>query len=217
MIQATTTWTVVSSTPALIRAAPGRLLGGRRWSGIQACSPAAGAETITPVPHHLAQQMPDAGDWTVTTFIALLAAITSLATLVVTTIAAGRRERAKWAREELSQAFYEFIDASFRTRDSAKDLQDLHWAGASVDRLSQAAAVVEDQRTALRHSQTKIRLLAPNATFQEANELRMTIKRLTESIGPDLDRAGWDVMAREVAAQREILVRSAKNAMSLPK
>jgi hypothetical protein len=171
---------------------------------------------MAPMPHHFAQQAPEAGDWTVTTFIALFAAVTSLVTLVVTTVATGRRERAKWAREELSQAFYEFIDASFRARDSVKDLQDLHWAGASVDRLGLAAAVVEEHRAALRHSQTKIRLLAPNTTFKEANELRMMIRRLADSIGPDLDRAGWEVLTRKIADQRETLVRSAKKAMSLP-
>jgi hypothetical protein len=85
-----------------------------------------------------------------------------------------------------------------------------------VDRLGLAAAVVEEHRTALRHSQTKIRLLAPNTTFKEANELRMMIRRLADSIGPDLDRAGWEVLTRKIADQRETLVRSAKKAMSLP-
>jgi hypothetical protein len=76
---------------------------------------------------------------------------------------------------------------------------------------------LKDQQTALRHAQTKIRLLAPTTTVDEAQKLRMTIRKLTDAVGPDLDRPGWDLLTRNVARQREVFLAEAKKAMSLPK
>lgn len=54
----------------------------------------------------------ETGGWTVTTSIAAAAALISLITLIVTTVSTTRREDRKWARDALSQAFYELIDSS---------------------------------------------------------------------------------------------------------
>ena len=62
--------------------------------------PGEPAATITRVLLWLAQaQAPDAGGWT----------------LIVTTWATGQRERAKWARETLAGAFFDFVDTSYRS------------------------------------------------------------------------------------------------------
>jgi hypothetical protein len=45
--------------------------------------------------------------------VASSAAVISIVNLVVTTYSTGRRERFKWARDSLAEAFYSFIDASF--------------------------------------------------------------------------------------------------------
>ncbi len=70
-----------------------------------------------PVLLWLAQaQATDAGGWTITTIVALVGAIISLATLIVTTVSTGRRGDRKWAREALSQAFYEVLMRAWRSR-----------------------------------------------------------------------------------------------------
>jgi hypothetical protein len=46
------------------------------------------------------------------------AAVISLITLVVTTYFTGRRERVKWAREALAEAFYDFVNISYAASDA---------------------------------------------------------------------------------------------------
>ena len=57
------------------------------------------------------------------------AAAISLITLVVTTYFTGRRERVKWAREALAEAFYDFVNTSYATSQALHHHQKQLWAG----------------------------------------------------------------------------------------
>ncbi|MEV8315089.1 hypothetical protein AB0Q95_13020 [Streptomyces sp. NPDC059900] len=53
-------------------------------------------------------------------YAARAAAVTSVATLVVTIVVAGRREQRRWARGALTDAFVAFLSASWQHSDLAK-------------------------------------------------------------------------------------------------
>jgi hypothetical protein len=107
----------------------------------------------------MAADAPDAG-WNVTMSVAAVAAAISLVTLLVTTYFTGRRETVKWAREALAEAFYDFVNASYAAGQTFHEHQKLLWAGADPPSLDASAVEVETESLALRHAQTKIRLLA---------------------------------------------------------
>jgi hypothetical protein len=88
------------------------------------------------------------------------AAAISLITLVVTTYFTGRRERVKWAREALAEAFYDFVNTSYMASQALHHHKKQIWAGADGSSLQASADEVNAQILALRHAQTKIRLLA---------------------------------------------------------
>jgi hypothetical protein len=87
------------------------------------------------------------------------AAAISLVTLVVTTYFTGRRERVKRAREALTKAFYDFVNASYMASQALHHHQKQLWAGADGSSLQASADEVNAQILALRYAQTKIRLL----------------------------------------------------------
>jgi hypothetical protein len=60
------------------------------------------------------------------------AAVISLITLVVTTYFTGRRERVKWAREALAEAFYDFVNTSYAASEALHHHQKQLWAGADA-------------------------------------------------------------------------------------
>lgn len=94
----------------------------------------------------LAADAADSG-WNVTTSVAAVAAGISLATLIVTTIATGRRERVKWAREALAGAFYTFIDTSYTAATAARKRQEVLWSGSSDDERATAAELTASIRS----------------------------------------------------------------------
>lgn len=163
-------------------------------------------------------QAPDAGEWTITTFIALAGAVISLATLIVTTVSSSKREDRKWARDALSQAFYDFTDAGFKTRDVAQEYQELVWAGADKETLIRAKEAMKAQKDLLRHAQTKVRLLAPKPAFEQAKDLRQSIRKLVNAVNSkDLTKEAFDQLTDTIEQEREKFLTLAKKAMALPR
>jgi hypothetical protein len=80
------------------------------------------------------------------------AAAISLITLVVTTYFTGRRERVKWAREALAEAFYDFVNTSYMASQALHHHQKQLWAGADGSSLQASADEVNAQILALRHA-----------------------------------------------------------------
>jgi hypothetical protein len=167
--------------------------------------------------HYLAQSSSDAGGWTITTFIALAGAVLSAVTLIVTTIATGRRERAKWAREALAEAFYAFVDESYLLADLAKDHLDLLWAGADDLEVERSREVVRVQQDALRKTMTKIRLLAPRTTVDKATAVRHAHADMLAELTASTTESRYADLLRSTAAVRQHLMDSAKKAMALPR
>jgi hypothetical protein len=162
-------------------------------------------------------QAPEAGGWTVTTFIALAGAVISLATLAVTTWASGQRERAKWARETLAEAFFDFVDTSYTAANATTALYRGMFGGAAPDARAEDLGEVERQHSLLRHHLTKIRLLAPATTVERAQALRRAHSDFVAAVGPDLEEDHMRRLREEVARAREGFIASAKKAMSLPR
>jgi len=95
--------------------------------------------------------------------------------LIVTTIATGRRERVKWAREALAEAFYAFVDTSYTAATAARKRQEALWDGSADDERS-TAAELDRQHSILRNNLTRIRLLAPSRTLQKAQSVRQATR-----------------------------------------
>jgi ribosomal protein L29 len=168
--------------------------------------------------HWLAQtQTPDTGAWTITTFVALAGAIISLATLVVTTWATGQRERAKWARETLAEAFFDFVDTSYTAANATTKLYRGLVGDAAPETRAADTTEMERQHSLLRHHLTKIRLLAPTHTLERAQTLRRAHADFLHAVEPELGEERMRQLRREVARAREEFIVSAKKAMSLPK
>lgn len=159
----------------------------------------------------------DTGGWNITTFIALAGAVISLATLVVTTWATGQRERAKWARETLAAAFFDFVDTSYTAAAVASRLYRGLRGGADEEVAAVEEAELERQHSLLLHYLTKIRLLAPTGTLEKAQALRQRHSDLAGVVDADLDEDRFRRVRREVAQAREEFIVSAKKAMSLPR
>ncbi len=133
----------------------------------------------------LAADASDTG-WTVTTTLAAVGAVISLVTLIVTTYFTGRRERVKWAREQLAEAFYDFVNATYAASQAAHQLQKALWADAEPASIQALADEARSELLAVRHAQTKIRLLAPARTVQLANDARFRLRDLHDSAHPDV-------------------------------
>lgn len=151
-----------------------------------------------------------------TTVAAVSAAVLGLVNFAVTTFLAGRRERLKWAREALAEAFYEFIDASYRVRGAAGKYQRLVFHGsASNEELAALMIVVDEQMDKLRDAQTKVRLLAPTKTLDKAQAVRLALRDLCSSLGPELDENQYEEHKNRIATLRQDLIASAKRTMAL--
>jgi hypothetical protein len=151
------------------------------------------------------------------TVAAFAAAAISLATLVVTTYFTGRRERAKWAREALAEAFYDFIDVSYSATAALHQYQKHLWQGGDDDALRDSADAMRAQEVALRHAQTKIRLLAPTKTVNLADEVRFRVKDAIRDAGPMIPAEAHEQGRAAIAEARARLIVSAKRNMALPR
>jgi hypothetical protein len=162
-------------------------------------------------------QSSDPSGWTITTFIALAGAVLSLLTLVVTTWATGQRERAKWARETLAEAFFDFVDTSYTAASAATKRHSGLRSSASPETQAADETELARQHSLLRHYLTRIRLLAPASTLERAQALRRAHSDLERAVAPDVDENRVHQLRREVALAREEFITSAKRAMSLPR
>jgi hypothetical protein len=170
-----------------------------------------------PVLPWLAQtQAPDASDWNITTSIAAAAALISFLTLVVTTVSTAKREDRKWAREALSQAFYDLIDASDKYTDAMGEYQDILWDGVPGAPHDDAYGKMEAAELAYRQANTRIRLLAPGSTVERAEGLQGELSSIRDALSRTMPRAKHLENIEAVMSAQDALVRKAKTDMSLP-
>jgi hypothetical protein len=128
------------------------------------------------------------------------AAATSLATLIVTTVVAGRRERHRWARDALTDAFVAFLEASWRHSDIAGQTAG---AGAHAEQL---LAEHREMRSQL----TRLRLLAADGVVEAGQALLRQQRRVHDVAGPDREAA----LAAASSARRAVIA-AAKKEMGL--
>ncbi|MGW2722376.1 hypothetical protein [Streptomyces sp. NPDC001492] len=132
---------------------------------------------------------------------AWLAALTSAATLVVTTYVGGRRDHHRWVRDALTDAFVAFLSASWKHSDLAKE--------AASD--GGAAEDMAAQYREMRNQLTRLRLLATNDVLRAGEELLRLQRAVQESAaGPERERA-----LTAAAAGRRSVVSAAKREMGL--
>src|SRR5215831_6328308 len=98
----------------------------------------------------------------VTAWAALLAAVTSIATLLVTTIVSGHREQRKWVRDALSDAFVAYLDASWRSSDALRRRAGRVSGDSGEAQLQAAKSAYEEMRTQL----TRLRLLSSSPVVE---------------------------------------------------
>lgn len=151
-----------------------------------------------------------------TAIAASSAAVVSIANLAVTTYSTGRRERFKWARDSLAEAFYFFIDTSYLYTSALNRHQRLLREEGTADEIEIVKQTVQAQRSTLKHAQTKIRLLAPARTLDQAQRLRTNLDELSDRL-EGLSRQEYDVMKEQIRRNREVLIISAKKSMGLPR
>lgn len=152
-----------------------------------------------------------------TAIAASAAAVISIVNLTVTTYSTGRRERLKWARDSLAEAFYSFIDTSYLYTSALNQYQRPFQKERAVDEVEATSQTVQTHRSALRHAQTKIRLLAPARTLDQAQRLRASLDELSDRVSEGLSQDEYDLMRAEIRQYREALIVSAKKNMGLPR
>lgn len=129
------------------------------------------------------------------------AAVTSLATLIITTVIGGRRERHRWARDALTDAFVAFLEASWRHSDKAAQAAS---AGADAEQL---LAEYREMRSQL----TRMRLLAADGVVDAGQSLLRQQRQVHDvPAGPDRDAA----LAAASTARRGVIA-AAKKEMGL--
>jgi hypothetical protein len=141
-----------------------------------------------------------------TAWAALLAAVTSIATLLTTTIVSGRRQQRTWVREALTDAFVAYLDASWRSSDALRRRLDLGPGDPAEAQLEAARAAYEEMRTQL----TRLRLLA-SPSVADAGYRLLQSQRLAIDQPGGADRAPLHA----VSAGRQALIQRAKAEMGL--
>ncbi|MEV0222644.1 hypothetical protein [Streptomyces sp. NPDC050704] len=136
-------------------------------------------------------------------YAAWAAAVTSVATLVVTTVVGGRRENRLWAREALTDAFVAFLTASWQHSDLAK-------VSATPPDTSSAEAMA-GQYGEMRNQLTRLRLLSPPDVVR-AGEALLRLQRTVQNAGSASERT--EALAA-AAAGRHDMVSAAQKAMGL--
>lgn len=145
------------------------------------------------------------------------AAVISIVNLAVTTYSAGRRERFKWARDSLAEAFYSFVDTSFLYSSALNQYQRLLLGESTAEEIELVRQAVQAQRSNLKHAQTKIRLLAPAKTLNRAQRLRTNLDKLSDRVSEGLGREEYDILKIEIRKNREALIIDAKKSMGIPR
>ncbi|MFD6293844.1 hypothetical protein ACFWFU_03300 [Streptomyces sp. NPDC060235] len=130
------------------------------------------------------------------------AALTSAATLIVTTVVSGRRDQRRWARDALTDAFVAFLEASWKHSDlfHAQMEGGAHPRGAA------------EAYTEMRSQLTRLRLLASGHALASCEGLLRCQKEVDQSApGPARQNA-----LRRASQARRTVVAAAKNEMGLP-
>ncbi|WAU78550.1 hypothetical protein O1Q96_01625 (plasmid) [Streptomyces sp. Qhu-G9] len=140
------------------------------------------------------------GDMSV--WAAWAAALTSAATLIVTTVVGGRRDQRRWARDALTDAFVAFLEASWQHSDLSREQME----GSAPP--NGAAEAYEEMRSQL----TRLRLLASGRALGACEELLRCQKEVRQTT-PGPARQG--ALARASQARRTV-VAAAKSEMGLP-
>ena len=145
---------------------------------------------------------------TVAAWSALLAAVTSLATLFAATVIAGRREHRMWTRNALTGALVAYLDASWRSTDALRRSVTFEVTDpARTAQLEAARTAYREMRSQL----TRLRLLA-SSKIVEAGEQLLQVQRATIDT-TSIESADF----ARVSAGRAELVRRARRDMALPK
>lgn len=134
-------------------------------------------------------------------YAAWFAAVTSLATLAVTTVVNGRREQRRWARDALTDAFVGFLEASWSYSDVVRN-----WPpGQELDpqALSRVSATMRTQLT-------RLRLLASDEVLQAGEDLMRSHKVLLQA-----DAGRRESALESTSAARRRVVAVAKREMGL--
>jgi heme exporter protein D len=130
------------------------------------------------------------------------AALTSMATLIVTTVVGGRRDQRRWARDALTDAFVAFLEASWQHSDLFREQSE---QGAHPP--TGAADAYDEMRSQL----TRLRLLASGSALGACEELLRRQKVLREA-APGAARQA--ALTRASQARRAVVV-AAKTEMGL--
>ena len=142
----------------------------------------------------------------VTAWAALLAAVTSIATLLVTTIVSGHREQRKWVRDALTDAFVAYLDASWRSSDALRRRAGRVSGDSGEAQLQAAKSAYEEMRTQL----TRLRLLSSSPVVEAGNHL-LRAQRLAIDQADAADR----YLLEDISTDRQALIREAKAEMGL--
>lgn len=138
-----------------------------------------------------------------TVWAAWAAALTSLATLIVTTLVGGRRDQRRWARDALTDAFVAFLEASWQHSDLIREQTE---DGTLVP------DGTEDAYAEMRSQLTRLRLLASGHALGACEQLLRCQKEVGQA-APGAARQG--ALARASQARRTV-VAAAKVEMGLP-
>jgi len=136
-------------------------------------------------------------------YAAWAAAVTSAATLVVTTLVSGRREQVRWARDALTDAFVAFLSASWKHSDLAR-------SGPPGD--PAIAAGLAREYGEMRSHLTRLRLLT-SADVVTAGEVLLRLQRDVQEASSQTDR---HTALEAASTARMSVVAAAKKAMDLP-
>ncbi|MGW1913204.1 hypothetical protein ACWCQS_21325 [Streptomyces sp. NPDC002076] len=124
-----------------------------------------------------------------------------MATLVVTTVVGGRRERHRWARDALTDAFVAFLEASWRHSDIAAQ-------AASAD--AHAEALLAEYRE-MRSQLTRMRLLAADGVV-DAGQSLLRQQQQVHDVPAGLER---DAALAAASSARRAVIAAAKKEMGL--
>ncbi|MFJ5548600.1 hypothetical protein [Streptomyces sp. NPDC093225] len=121
---------------------------------------------------------------------------------MVTTIVQGRREKHRWSREALTDAFVAFLSASWRHSDIASAHPPAH---------AQGAAQLADQYVEMRNQLTRLRLLSTTEVLTAGEGLLRMHRRIQEA-----QSAEQLTLALSAASDgRRVVVAAAKKDMGL--
>jgi hypothetical protein len=151
------------------------------------------------------------------TYAAFAAAAISLINLVFTTTITGRREKAKWARDAMTDSFYQLLNASFSCKDAASRYRNLVNEASSDAQLNRQREIGEHARAQIRERLTHLRLLASAQVVDAANELRRRSERLAElAIDVSCSDTQYANALTDLTDARRVLLSAAKRELKLP-